>query len=743
MEAHARSPRDIFEGRDHFEIPAFQRPYVWNEEDQWAPLWDDVVRVADSYVTGKLIDADPKVPHHFLGAVVYESKPLITGDVARHEVIDGQQRMTTLQVLIDATHDVLDEHGFDDLADTLDELTRNRQNAFKGKRERFKLWPSQTDRDAFVAVMEGSTGASDHPLRKAHEFFLGEVRRWVAGEPDEDDLVPPGTMELRVEALASTLQDRLLLVAIDLTGHDDSQLIFETLNDRGTPLLKADLIKNWVFRRAEQVGADTEAWASTYWADFDGAWWREEITQGRLTRSRVDIFLQYWLTMRRSDEVKAEHVFRVFVEHAEPHMLDAEASERLLTALRHDADTYKGFAQLDATTPAGHYHRLVIETMELAATTPVFLWLLSENHGVPDTQAALGLAAIESWVIRRSLLRLTTKDVNKFMVAVLKILDAADPAEAGVRLREYLSEQTADTRFWPSDDLLRSQVPTLRIYGALRQSRIRAIFAEVERHLRGQSAFYEAVTLPEGLEVEHIMPRGWRTHWDAEPPLDQQLASERDAAVHTLGNLTLTTKSLNASLSNRPWTDADATGLKEGGFTGQGKHTLLSQFSLLAINKQILQHTEAWTEADIDERSGELTGVLCAVWPGPNVAVQQAALEAQRPAHPAKKAELPEVPWTDDDMRRLAKEAGEAMTVVLDTLALHPGEGWSNARFIAEGITDRAFAALGALTMKAKGPFGRSNSPVTYGKYGSEWRWSLSPELAASWRAARGLPLVD
>jgi len=122
MEAHARSPRDIFEGRDHFEIPAFQRPYVWNEEDQWAPLWDDVVRVADSYVTAKLGGTDPKVPHHFLGAVVYESKPLVTGDVARHEVIDGQQRMTTLQVLIDATHDVLEEQGFSDLADTLDEL---------------------------------------------------------------------------------------------------------------------------------------------------------------------------------------------------------------------------------------------------------------------------------------------------------------------------------------------------------------------------------------------------------------------------------------------------------------------------------------------------------------------------------------------------------------------------------------------------------------------------------------------
>jgi uncharacterized protein with ParB-like and HNH nuclease domain len=89
VEAHPRSPRELFEGREHYEIPAFQRPYVWNEEDQWAPLWDDVVHVAESYVVAKEAGTEPKTPQHFLGAVVYEGKPPIAGDVTRHEVIDG------------------------------------------------------------------------------------------------------------------------------------------------------------------------------------------------------------------------------------------------------------------------------------------------------------------------------------------------------------------------------------------------------------------------------------------------------------------------------------------------------------------------------------------------------------------------------------------------------------------------------------------------------------------------------
>jgi uncharacterized protein with ParB-like and HNH nuclease domain len=308
MEAHTRSPRELFEGKEHYEIPAFQRPYVWNEEDQWAPLWSDVTRVAETYV--RLRESDPDSPvdaHHFLGAVVYESMRPNAGDVTRHHVIDGQQRMTTIQLLLDAVEEVVVGRGHEDQAESLEELILNLSPRFKGKRERFKLWPSQADRKAFEAAMDPTgPSTSDHQISKAHRFFRAEAERWIIGKPDDDGTVPPGSEELRVEALSSTLQDRLVLVAIDLTGHDDAQLIFETLNDRGTPLLKADLIKNWLFRRGEQLRADVDGWAETKWAEFDTPWWRDEIRQGRLMRSRIDIFLQYWLTMRRQEEVKAK-----------------------------------------------------------------------------------------------------------------------------------------------------------------------------------------------------------------------------------------------------------------------------------------------------------------------------------------------------------------------------------------------------------------------------------------------------
>ena len=618
VEANQRSPRDLFEGKEHYEIPAFQRPYVWNEEDQWAPLWDDIVLVADSYVRAREADAEPKIAQHFLGAVVYQTKPVVTSDVTRHEVIDGQQRMTTLQLVLDAAQQVFDERGHEILAEALEDLTVNKSKVFAGKKERFKLWPSQTDREAFSAAMSGDLdGLIDHRIVQAHSFFRREVGRWLGGKPDEDGLVPPGGEELRAEALSSTLQDRLTLVAIDLSGHDDAQLIFETLNDRGTPLLKADLIKNWVFRQGERLGADVEDWSSCYWADFDSGWWRQEIPQGRQMRSRVDIFLQYWLTMRTHDEVRADQAFRIFVDYAESQMQTINQADNLLSALRRDAEVYRNFAQLDASTPAGRFYALVIETMELAVVTPVFLWLLSENNCVPESQLKLGLECLESWVIRRALLRLTTKDINKFMVHVLKTLDPVVAAKAGEEIAACLAEQTAETRLWPTDSQILAQLPGARVYASIRQSRLRVIFAEVEQHLRKGSNMYEQIqALPSGLEIEHVMPRGWRTHWNANPQLGADLAAQRDKAVNTIGNLTLVTKSLNGSLSNRPWTDAAAAGMTEGGMPSLGKRSLLKDFSLLVLNRQIVKdHLDAWTEQDIAERSGEIAQSICAIWP--------------------------------------------------------------------------------------------------------------------------------
>ena len=119
MDANTCSPSDLFQGRQQYVIPPFQRPYVWTEEMQWAPLWDDVRRVASTLVEADLSGSAAEGVRHFLGAVVYESQKAVAGRVNEHDVIDGQQRMTTLQLLLDAARLVIAR-----LAETVDESDR-------------------------------------------------------------------------------------------------------------------------------------------------------------------------------------------------------------------------------------------------------------------------------------------------------------------------------------------------------------------------------------------------------------------------------------------------------------------------------------------------------------------------------------------------------------------------------------------------------------------------------------------
>ena len=156
------------------------------------------------------------------------------------------------------------------------------------------------------------------------------------------------------------VQQQLVVVAINLDQKDDDQLIFETLNDRGTPLLAADLIKNMVFQRGEDLDADVDMWGEKYWADFDEDWWRQEVQQGRLFRSRIDLFLQYWLTMRMQDEVPAEKIFAYFRRHAWPLLSSAAEATQLLIGLRRDADTFRGFAELDPASGPGRFYARVV-----------------------------------------------------------------------------------------------------------------------------------------------------------------------------------------------------------------------------------------------------------------------------------------------------------------------------------------------------------------------------------------------
>jgi len=615
VQAQTLAPAGIFGYHIRYVVPLFQRPYVWNLEDQWHPLWEDV-----RTVTERLLDAPAgygaaPVPPHFLGAIVLDQQFIPAGFIAVRHIVDGQQRLTTLQILLDAAQYVVEQHGAPMDAQALRVLVLNDPQIAQHPDEVFKVWPTDRDQAAFRVVMDNDStvppALQSSRIAQAHAFFVEQITDWaeVTGDPDK--------ATARLNALVRALREHLKVVVIDLEAGDNAQVIFETLNHRGSPLLAADLVKNLVFQIAQAQDADVEKLYRDHWAPLDNDYWRQPVAQGRLFRPRIDVFLNYWLTMKLRHEVQADRVFsdfRDFVLTTHPPILD------LLAELASDAKVYEQMETLPASTIEGIFYYRVIKALDSAAVGPFLLWVLRwDETAMPAAQRDKALRALESWMVRRALCRATAKDVNRMVVDLLRAMDEAGPAAAGDTVERLLADQQADSRYWPDAATLRVALREQPIYKNLSRPRLRMVLEAIEDSLRGPLG--EGQSCPRNLTVEHVMPQGWRDHWGADVAGEPVAALRRDGCVQVLGNLTLVTGKLNPTMSNRPWTAQEAAAR---GLGGDGKRDYLLHHSQLKLNAEIVaEHQDAWTEDDIRTRTDSLIGRVEAIWPRPDIGVQQ------------------------------------------------------------------------------------------------------------------------
>ncbi|MEV6522127.1 DUF262 domain-containing protein [Longispora sp. NPDC051575] len=610
MQAQTLTPAEIFGHHTRYVVPLFQRPYVWNQVDQWEPLWSDVRTVADLLLEAPQGYGAPPVPAHFLGAIVLDQPATPTGYITARRVIDGQQRLTTLQLLLDAAQLVIQELGAPRDAQALRILVLNDPSIAQNDDEVFKAWPTDCDQDAFRAAMSDSLPVTPEqagtPIVRAHQFFVDQITAWAQSGPQE--------VEARLNRLTMALRSHLKVVVIDLEPGDNAQVIFETLNHRGVPLLAADLIKNLLFQVAEAQFLDVRNLYDKYWAPLDRDYWRQRVARGRQYVPRIDVFVNYWLVMRLRKEVRADRIFADFRDHLRR---DQQNVEHLLAELAADAVIFERMEALPARSVPGRFRYRVIQAMDSAVVTPVFLWLLRwPEADLPLAQRDKALGALESWFVRRALCRLTSKDVNRLLLDLLGELHRVGPAVAGDTAESFLSGQQANSRFWPSDQMVADAVRVAPMYKALVRARIRMLLEALEDDRR--TDFSEGALCPRNLTVEHVLPQAWREHWDADG-LDEAAAVRRDGLVHTMGNLTLVNKKLNPSMSNRPWTAAESV---SRGLGGAGKRDQLLTHSTLKLNADIVaDHPDAWTEGTIQARTADLAAKLCRIWARPTSAV--------------------------------------------------------------------------------------------------------------------------
>ncbi len=607
MDTQVRTPQAIFTQPQRLLVPLFQRPYVWNEELQWEPLWKDLERVATRFLKSPQTVQAP----HFLGAVVLQQLATATSDLQQRTVIDGQQRLTTLQLLLDALHSEIEQAGAKQSAARLVRLIANEEAFCTHPEDRFKVWPTNRDREAFNEVMAAPAPIDYSQLKnqnsrmaKAHQFFAERCREWLNEQS-------PAQVGLRADAIERSAREFLQVVVIDLTASENAQEIFETLNARGAVLTAADLIKNFVFQRLLEQGANVEQAYDTYWKQFETAFWEKEVSVGRVIHQRSSVFLNHWLVAQTGEEVLAREVFSRFKTYAD--FSAGRTMMQLLQEIHRAAGIYRDFTekaeQLDGPMDRVGLFAYRAKTLESEVVKPVLLALLDHPSGpLPQAQVDTTLDVLESWLARRMLVRATAKSYNKLMAEVVSLIRNTPPQQVGQTVRDHFSSQSTEIGYWPDDAEVRSQLAAMPVYRKLSRARVRMVLESIEDHWRGWTA---GQTSAAGMRIrrgsyaiEHMMPQSWLKHW----PLSSDVSEvERDARIHRLGNLTLLTKKLNSTVSNGAWL----------GEKGKTEH--LQEKDVLLLNSRVLKqyHTSQWNEQAIDARTEAAIDAILAIWPVP------------------------------------------------------------------------------------------------------------------------------
>jgi hypothetical protein len=607
MDTKVRTPQEIFTMPQRLLVPLFQRPYVWNEELQWEPLWRDLQNVATRYLENPNSVQQP----HFLGAVVFQQLQNPIGDLQQRTVIDGQQRLTTLQIMFDAIHAELVAVGAESPAARLEPLVENGKPFWKDSNpeDRFKVWPTNKDRPAFNEVMGAvhpinysSLIHSDSKLVQAHKFFSRKSEAWLAE-------AGPDQITSRASALEKSAREFLQIVVIDLGAQENAQEIFETLNARGAVLTAADLIKNFIFQRLLEQGTDVENAYDTHWKMFESSFWEEEVSYGRVKYQRSSLFINHWLVAKTGEDVLAREVFSRFKSYA-----DFESKKTMLELLEQICTSAKVYASIyelgderekDLDRTALFAYRLKV--LELDVVRPLFLYLVDPDEGqISQAELEKCFETIESWLVRRMLVRVTGKRYNKLVPEVIKEV-RRDRTNAAKILENYFKNQQVDSAYWPDDEEVRRELQNLEFYRKIYRSRVRMVFEALEDYVRG---WKEGKSGSAGMRIrrasytiEHVMPQSWQSNWPLTPGISDL---ERDRLLQTLGNLTLLSTKLNSSVSNGPW-------LGEG-----GKRAALNEKDVLLLNSKVQEiGKDGWSEELIRIRTEELTSIILDIWKVP------------------------------------------------------------------------------------------------------------------------------
>ena len=564
---------ELFNGTKQYVIPSYQRPYSWREKE-CERLWKDIVEMERK-----------QRPSHFVGSIVNIAESAMPTGVQTFMVIDGQQRMTTLSLLLMALRDYLIETTEDKSVNFLLLNAECLVNEHRDGAERYKIIPIQSDRAIYETIVDekdkDDLPAGSHLLLN-YNFFMERI---AAGELKPVEI--------------NNAMKKLLIVNITLDrDHDDPQLIFESLNSTGVDLTQSDLIRNFVLMGLP-VRLQTKIYKD-YWSPMETLFRYD-------AREDMDHFFRDYLTLVQSDIPKESQIYETFKRMVADSQIQTEdlCKELFRYAKLYTRMIYakSGNADLDCV-----FKEISNLRMEVAYPFLLRVYADYEDNVISQSVFEEILRMAESYVFRRRVCGIPANSHNKTFSRLYGVIKKEDYLNS-IRAFFLLCE---DYKEFPDDATFKKAFIERNIY-KLSNRGCHYVLSRLQNF--GSKSPVDI----SNLTIEHIMPENKKLSQEWKQMLGPNWEDVHTRLLHTIGNLTLT--AYNSEMSDRPFAEKMEM---EGGF----------KQSALKLNSFVVQCSQ-WTEKEISSRAEEIAEFAATkVWPRPTLSESEIS-----PYRPQKKDE--------------------------------------------------------------------------------------------------------
>lgn len=590
INAHTQTPANLFSGPRCYITPEFQRPYVW-EANQVDQLWKDIEDLTKGQES-----------HHFTGVILLQNAHH-SGHIEILKVIDGQQRLTTLQLLLSALRTVYQAESSNYAADSLYNLyLANRDGVPPDQPELgFKINHSnQDDAKEFRSQISASNTPTDHPdpktppsllpnpnslpdqtsttITAAYQRLLNKVENYSAAHNLDD--------------LQQAILNNITMAVIQADADDPSvYAMFTRLNSTGTLLSTPDLVRAATFQKiAELPSPSDQAKAKDLW-DYSDPYWKQQQGIGIHGRSNLGHVLHHWLCAEAGKFIPDHRDNNAIVRQYEA--IPADEIIHRLTTLKVNADLYRRIQ----TNQLPEHSKFTRDFNAAGYNAAYGLALFCLTQLDQEAQGP-ALDHLGSYLMRLALAGIHTSGFNKTVPQVIsKIniqlakerLDYPKAHQADIVKNQLLGIKHPLS--WPEDSAVMNQLTQ----DTITETRTYAVIKAIAEYMEGPNS---DTTIHNETTVEHIMPRSWQRNW----PLPQRdnAEQERATAIRMLGNLTILHGRTNTQANNGDWEQ------KRRSFTQ----------SNLKINEPLAKMSQ-WDEAAIRSRTEELAKIACQIWPKP------------------------------------------------------------------------------------------------------------------------------